>query len=207
MEYANGKLLKVYRTDKTGLTENYTYKSAIEAVITRNFSDGSVGNTFNATLNDKGYFTKFSQISNVAPFTIVSTYDPDGYLKTQVATYPNSASDNSNLVNTITNGNLIKSVTYNSKGILSYTTDYTYYEDKLNKVDLIANGNRPDTNGKFSKNLIKTFKITYADKKIDLYEYTYDLNANGFVKSLTEKYTAPDGKVSTQINTYDYVCL
>jgi hypothetical protein len=64
------------------------------------------------------------------------------------------------------------------KNVLQYTVDYTYYEDKANKVDLVNNQNRPDLYGAFSKNLVKTIKYTYADKSVEMYEYTYDLNAN-----------------------------
>ena len=206
IEYSNGKISKVYRADGKGLTENYNYKSATEVEIKRIFSDGGVGNLFNATLNSMGYVTKFVQISDVAPYTIEYTYDAQGYPLTSKAVYPKEASSNSNSVYTYSNGNLTKKVTYQN-GAVIYTEDYTYYEDKINKADLIGNGNTPDMYGKFSTNLLKTHKTTNADKTTELYEYTYDLNAAGFVKSLTEKYTDSKAKVTSQVNKYEYVCL
>jgi hypothetical protein len=206
IEYANGKISKVYRADGTGLTENYNYKSATDLEITRKFSDGSVGNLFNVTLNDKGYATKFVQVSQVAPYTIDYTYNAEGYQLTSQSVYPADATQNSNTVATYANGNVLQRKTL-QKNVTLYTEDFTYYEDKINKADYFANQNRPDLYGKFSKNLIKTYKITYPDNKADLYEYTYETNSNGFVTSLTEKYTDKTGKITSQVHKFEYTCL
>lgn len=205
ISYDNGKIAKVARADGKGLVENYSYKSATELVITRNFSDGSVGNTFKTTLNDKGYVLKFVQEGS-AGYTNTFTYDAEGFLKTAAYVYASDAKLNSSSTYTYANGNLIqaKNVTGN---VTNYTIDYTYYEDKLNKADLIANQNQPDMYGKISKNLAKTIKFTYADKKTELTEYTYTQNKNGFVMSLVEKFTSKDGKSTTQTNKYEYICL
>lgn len=205
ISYENGRIAKVMRADGKGLVENYSYKSATELVITRNFSDGSIGNTFKTTLNDKGYVLKFVQEGS-AGYTNTFTYDADGFLKTANYVYASDAKLNSNSTYTYANGNLIQ-VKNSSGNILNYTIDYTYYEDKLNKADLIANQNQPDMYGRISKNLVKTIKYTYADKKTELSEYTYEQNTNGFVKSLKEKFTDKDGKNTTQTNKYEYICL
>lgn len=205
ISYENGKIAKVVRADGKGLTENYSYKSATELVITRNFSDGSVGNTFKTTLSDKGYVLKFVQEGS-AGYTNTFTYDADGFLKTAAYVYANDAKLNSNSTYTYANGNLTQVKNVNGN-VVNYTVDYTYYEDKLNKADLIANQNQPDMYGKISKNLIKSIKYTYADKKTELSEYAYEQNKNGFVISLTEKFTGKDGKSSTQTNEYEYICL
>ena len=76
IEYVNGKISKIYRVDSKGLVENYTYKSATELLITRNFSDRSIGNTFNTILNDKGYFLRFV----TEDYSINYIYDGNGYL-------------------------------------------------------------------------------------------------------------------------------
>lgn len=204
ISYNNGKIARVARADGKGLVENYSYKSATELVITRNFSDGSVGNTFKTTLNDKGYVLKFAQEGSAA-YTNTFTYDTEGFMKTAAYVY-SDAKLNSNSTYSYANGNLmqIKNVTGN---VTNYTVDYTYYEDKLNKADLIANQNQPDMYGRISKNLTKTIKYTYADKKTELTEYTYVQNKNGFVTSLVAKSTAKDGKSTTQTNKYEYICL
>ena len=201
IEYVNGKISKVYRADGKGLVENYTYKSATELLITRNFTDGSIGNTFNTILNDKGYFLRFV----TEGYSINYIYDSNGYLISNATTYPN-ASQNTNTTYSYLNNNRTQGLTFTNK-VLSYTEDFTYYEDKLNKVDNFGNQNRPDFYGKFSNNLVKTYKITYPDKKFDLYEYSYEQNINGFVKTLTEKYTDQTGKITSQVNKYEYDCL
>lgn len=205
ISYENGKIAKVVRADGKGLVENYSYKSATELVITRNFSDGSVGNTFKTTLNDKGYVLKFVQEGS-AGYTNTFTYDADGFLKTAAYVYASDAKLNNSSAYTYANGNLVQVKNVNGN-VVNYTIDYTYYEDKLNKADLIANQNQPDMYGKISKNLIKTVKYTYADKKTELSEYTYIQNKNGFVTSLTEKFTDKDGKSTMQTNKYEYLCL
>jgi hypothetical protein len=205
ISYENGKIAKVVRADGKGLVENYSYKSPTELVITRNFSDGGVANTFKTTLNDKGYILKLMQEGS-AGYINTFTYDTDGFLKTSGYVYANDAKLNSNSTYTYTNGNLTQ-VKNMSGNVLNYTVDYTYYEDKLNKADLIGNQNQPDMYGRIAKNLVKTIKYTYADKKTELSEYTYEQNANGFVKSLVEKFTAKDSKSTTQTNKYEYICL
>ncbi len=205
ISYNNGKIAKVVRADGKGLVENYSYKSATELVITRNFADGSIGNTFKTTLNDKGYVLKFVQEGSAA-YTNTFTYDTDGFLKTSGYVYASDAKLNSNSTYTYVNGNLTQ-VKNSAGNVLNYTIDYTYYEDKLNKADLIGNQNQPDMYGRISKNLVKTIKYTYADKKTELSAYTYEQNTNGFVKSLTEKFTNKDGKNTTQTNKYEYICL
>jgi hypothetical protein len=206
IEYANGKISKVYRADGTGLTENYNYKSVTELEITRKFTDGSVGNLFNATLNDKGYITKFVQVSQVAPYTINYTYNAEGNQLTSQAVYPMDVNQNSNTIATYSAGNILQKKTL-QKNVVLYTEDFTYYDDKLSKADYFANQNRPDLYGKFSKNLIKTYKITYPDAKADLYEYTYEVNSNGFITSATEKYTDKTGKITSQVQKFEYACL
>ncbi|MBA4851218.1 DUF4595 domain-containing protein [Emticicia sp. BO119] len=205
ISYENGKIARVTRADGKGLTENYSYQSDTVLVITRNFSDGSVGNIFKTSLNKKGYIVKLVQDGS-AGYTNTFTYDTDGFLKTASYAYVNDPKLNSSSAYTYANGNLmqIKNVTGN---VLNYTVDYTYYEDKLNKADLIGNQNQPDMYGRISKNLIKTIKYTYADKKTELTEYTYEQNTNGFVKSLVEKFTDKDLKTTTQTNKYEYICL
>lgn len=200
IEYANGKISKVYRADGKGLVENYNYKSATELLITRNFSDGTISNTFNTVLNDKGYFLRFLSDG----YSTNYTYDSNGYLTNSATTYTNPSQNTSTTYSYVSN-NRTKGLAYTNK-ILSYTEDFTYYEDKLNKVDNFGNQNRPDFYGKFSNNLVKTYKITYPDNKFDLYEYTYELNSNGFVKTSTEKYTDQTGKITSQVNKFDYVC-
>ena len=207
VEYNSGKISKVYRADGKGLTENYTYKSPTEVTITRNFSDGSIGNTFNGLLNDKGYFLRFVAVDNTNGYSITNTYDTEGFLLTSNSSYMSDAASNSNATYTYANGNLIQEKNAKPNNTVNYTVDYTYYEDKMNKIDLISNQNRPGMNGKFSKNLIKTIKYTYPDKTTEMYEYTYIQNTNGFVTSLTEKYTNKEAKTSTQTNKYEYVCL
>ncbi|RYU96353.1 DUF4595 domain-containing protein [Emticicia agri] len=205
ISYENGKIAKVARADGKGLVENYNYQSASELIITRNFSDGGIGNTFRTTLNEKGYVLKFVQ-EGTAGYTNTFTYDTEGFLKTASYVFANDAKLNSNSTYSYTNGNLtqVKNMTGT---VVNYVVDYTYYEDKLNKADLIGNQNQPDMYGRISKNLVKTIKYTYADKNTELSEYTYELNSNGFVKSLVEKLTAKDGKSTTQTNKYAYVCL
>lgn len=201
IDYVNGKISKVYRADGKGLVENYTYKSATELLITRNFSDGSIGNTFNTLLNDKGYFLRFATDGYSSNYT----YDVNGYLMASATTYP-TVTQNTNTTYSYANNNRTKGLTYTNK-VLSYTEDFTYYDDKSNKVDNFSNQNRPDFYGKFSNNLVKTYKITYPNNKFDLYEYIYELNTNGFVKSLTEKYTDQSGKITSQVHKYEYLCL
>lgn len=201
LEYTNGKISKVYRADGKGLTENHKYTSDTTLLITRNFSDGNVGNTFNVTLNKQGYVKKWVTDG----YSNVHTYDANGF-KTAVTYTYSDATLSSNSTFTYTNGNLTQEKNF-KKNVLQYTVDYTYYEDKVNKTDLINNQNMPDFYGKFSKNLVKTIKYTYADKTVESYEYSYELNANGFVKSLIEKSTDKTGKISTQTNAYEYLCL
>ncbi|MFD2519535.1 hypothetical protein [Emticicia soli] len=74
-----------------------------------------------------------------------------------------------------------------------------------NKADLIGNQNQPDMFGKFSKNLMKTKKYTFANKKTELLAYIQ--NSNGFVKSLMGKRTDKDNKTTTRTNKYEYTCL
>jgi len=205
ISYENGKISKVVRADGKGLTENYSYKSATDLVITRNFSDGSVGNVFKVTLNDKGYALKFVQEGS-AGYTNIFTYNAEGFLKTAAYTYVSDAKLNNTSTYIYTNGNLTQ-VKNMSGNVLNYTVDYTYYEDKPNKADLIGNQNQPDMFGKFSKNLMKITKYTFADKKTELLEYTYEQNSNGFVKSLVEKRTDKDNKTTTRTNKYEYTCL
>lgn len=204
-EYKNGKLSKVYRADGGGLTENYNYTSDTTITITRNFADGSIGNTFNVILTPQGYAKKFSLVDRQYGYTNQYSYDVNGFKTSLVSTYVD-AKLNSNTVFSYTNGNLVQAKTFQNN-VLQYTADYTYYEDKLSKGDLISNQNQPDLYGKFSKNLIKSIKYTYPDKSADLYEYTYEFNANGFVKSLIEKSTTAKGIIATQTNAYEYTCL
>ncbi|WP_428655581.1 hypothetical protein [Runella sp.] len=201
IEYNTGKIRKVYRADGKGLIENYKYPSDTTLLITRNFSDGSVGNTFNVILNKQGFIKKLVTDG----YSNAYTYDVSGFRTAVTNTYSDTSLSN-NSTFTYTKGNLAQEKNF-KKNTLQYTVDYTYYEDKVNKADLVNNQNRPDFYGKFSKNLVKTIKYTYADKTVESYEYTYELNANGFVKSLTEKYTEKTGTIITQTNVYEYVCL
>lgn len=201
IEYSNGKIQKVYRTDGKGLIENYKYPSDTTLLITRNFADGSVGNTFNVILNKQGFIKKLATDGYINLYT----YDAGGF-RTAVANTYTDAALSSNSTFAYTNGNLTQEKNF-KKNVLQYTVDYTYFEDKENKVDLVNNQNRPDLYGAFSKNLVKSIKYTYADKSVEMYEYTYDLNANGFVKSLTEKYTDKTGAITSQNNAFEYVCL
>lgn len=201
IEYSNGKISKVYRTDGKGLIENYKYPTDTTLLITRNFADGSIGNTFSVILNKQGFIKKLATDG----YTNLYTYDVNGFKNAVTNTYTDAAlSSNSTFV--YSNGNLTQEKNF-KKNVLQYTVDYTYYEDKANKVDLVNNQNRPDLYGAFSKNLVKTIKYTYADKSVEMYEYTYDLNANGFVKSLTEKYTDKTGALTSQNNAFEYICL
>ena len=205
IEYANKKISKIYRADGKGLVENYSYQNDTTLLITRNFSDGSVGNIFNVALNKKGYFLQFTQVDEKFGYTVVNAYDEAGFLLTSHSRFQNDAKLNSHSAYSYLDGNLIQAKNFQND-TLSYTADYTYYKDKINQADLIGNQNRPDMNGKFSKNLVQSLRYTYADKTVDLYEYTY-LMANGFVKSATEKHTDAKGKITSQVNKFEYVCL
>ena len=203
VSYENGKIIKVAQTNGAGFIENYSYKSPTELVLTRNFSDNNFSNTIKLTLNEKGYIVKFVQ-EGIEESTF--SYDVDGFVKTSTHTYPSMPKLNSFSTYIYANGNLIQ--IKNVKGnVLNFTIDYTYYEDKLNKADVLANQNQPDMYGKISKNLVKKITYTYVDEKTESYEYTYEQNSNGFVKSLVEKYTDSEGQVITKTNRYEYICL
>ncbi len=206
IEYANGKISKVYREDKKGLTENYRFITNTDLEITRTFSDGSVGNLFKVVLNETGYFSRFTQISTVAPYTYDYTYDAQGYLTDLKASFPLDPPSDNQARFTYQNGNLVRKTTL-KKNVTDYTEDFTYYEDMENKADLIANENRPAMAGRLNKNLLKSWKITYADGSSVLSEYTYVRNTYGFVTSLTEKHTDKNGRQTSQINTFEYTCL
>jgi YD repeat-containing protein len=203
IEYQSGKISKVYRGDGKGLVENYTYQSATDLLITRNFKDGGVGNTFHVTLNAQGYVTEIVQPE---AYRFVYTYDSTGYLTGRKMNYEGDTSYNSTSTYAYKGGNLVQEKTVMAKA-LSYTVDYTYYENLPNKADLIGNQNRPDLYGKYSKNLTKSSKTTYTDLTTEQYDYTYERNAHGFVKAMTEKYTDQKGKVTASKNLYEYVCL
>ncbi len=101
-------------------------------------------------------------------------------------------------------GENLKSTQSFTNGKPSYAGAYRYTAD-ANKVDL-QNGNRPGTGGRHSAKLIESLETTYPDGKKEKYAYTYELNKNGFVKSLTQTHTDQDGKTSSQVNKYQYVC-
>ena len=67
-------------------------------------------------------------------------------------------------------------------------------------------GNRPGTNGRYSANLLESVETTYANGKKEKFAYTYELNKNGFVTSQNQTYTDQDGKTTSQVNKYGYVC-
>ena len=84
IEYdAKGRINKVFRTDGKGLVENYKYANDTTVLITRNFSDGSVGNMFGAILTPQGYYKKFETLGTTPDlaYGYNYTYDGEGSLK------------------------------------------------------------------------------------------------------------------------------
>ncbi|WP_345030182.1 DUF4595 domain-containing protein [Ravibacter arvi] len=205
IEYDNeGRISKVFRSDGQGLIENYQYTSDTTAVITRNFRDGGVGNTFNIVLNNKGYIKRYVTVgAGDNSYTITYLYDADGYLSEYSIKFTKPA-QTLRSVYTYKDGNRTGSKSY-TDGKLTYTEDYAYTED-LNKADVIFNGNQPGILGHLSKNLLSSIKRTYPDGKKESYSFVYKLNKTGYAESVSQVYVDQANKKTEQTNIYTYVC-
>jgi hypothetical protein len=206
IEYdAKGRIHKVLRADGKGLIENYTYLNDTTLTITRNFREGGVGNTFSAILSSQGYIKKYTTVGTTPElaFTNTYTYNAEGRL-TESAFKSNNPVQMYRTTYLYEGGNLKSTQSY-LDGKLSYSESYQYTSD-VNKADLNFNENRPGMRGRFSANLVESIETTYADGKKEKYAFTYELNTHGFVKSQIQTYTDQEGKTTTQINKYGYIC-
>ena len=206
IEYdAKGRISKVFRADGKGLIENYSYVNDTTLTITRNFQEGGVGNAFSVLLTPQGYFKKVVTVGTTPELAYSSAYayDTEGRL-TEAVFKSNNPAQTTRTTYLYEGGNL-KSTQSFTNGKLSYSEAYNYRAE-ANKVDLNFNENRPGTHGLYSANLVESIEMTYPDGKKEKYAFTYELNTNGFVKSQTQTYTDQEGKTSTQVNKYGYIC-
>lgn len=207
IEYdSQGRVSKVFRTDGEGLIENYVYESPSELHITRNFKDGGIGNKFDVELNEEGYIETYETVDASAGqgYQIKNTYNSEGYLVESNDLYEGNYED-TRTVYIYKDGNLMTAEAYTG-GSLEYKQTYTYTTD-VNKADILFNQSQPDMYGKISKNLIKTTNRIYSNGKKEQNTFTYEINPNGFVKSLVKTSIDQAGKTTTQTNKYEYFCF
>ena len=164
-------------------TYTFNYVSATSLIVTeRKTVDNSLHQTIECILNDKGYITNmvYKNPASTVTYTYTYTYNADGYVIRLVGASP--AAGGYEVDYTIVNGNAVSSTNYNN-GVLNYTGEYTYDNNKINKTTGGHAGYWPSLTlfGKRSKNLLIDYKAKNLASAITWHtQYSYEMDAAGF---------------------------
>ena len=208
-----GMVYKSYEYDSQGrLTKIQDYNSGVldpTDFQTFEYSSTEV-NTYDENhillakwlINSNGYATtEYAYLDND---TTYFEYNSDGYLVKETTHTGGSSHTIERKDYTISGGNVIKEERFENDSLYE-TIDFEYYSDKLSKSQIGSNYQLGSIYLKGVKNKNLTKKITYTStfSSVDIDEYVYELNENGYVTRVSQ---TNNGSSTPNVWRYSYTC-
>ncbi len=185
---AQGRIAVIKEESRT-YTFNFVSATTLLATEKKNL-DNSLSQTYECTLNDKGYITKmlFKNPSGAVIYSYDYTYNADGNITSQKGTSPSGS--NYETVYVLANGNLVSSKLYYDN-VLSQNREHTYDINKINKAGIGYSfyWNVPNLFGKGSKNMLVEYKSFNTSNTLVWHaQFTYNMDADGYIVKQNTNY-------------------